>query len=62
MRCPHCGLSVPLRAAYLTLDVCPRCVARRRVTGPMTVSLCSEPEPDAPAAAAGPLALGARST
>ncbi|MGA2010059.1 MAG: hypothetical protein ABSH51_05940 [Solirubrobacteraceae bacterium] len=60
MRCPHCGLSVPLRAAYLTLDVCPRCVARRRVTRPMAVSLCSDPV--APAASAAPLALGERST
>jgi hypothetical protein len=38
MNCPDCGLSVPLRARFLTLDVCPRCLARRRVARPMTVS------------------------
>jgi hypothetical protein len=43
MSCQHCGLTVPLRAAFLTLDVCPRCVAHGRVTRPMTVSLASEP-------------------
>ena len=38
MNCPDCGLSVPLRARFLTLDVCPRCLARRRVARPMIVS------------------------
>jgi hypothetical protein len=35
MSCPHCGLSIHLRAAYLTLERCPRCLARRGTTVPM---------------------------
>jgi hypothetical protein len=44
MNCPDCGLSVPLRARFMTLDVCPRCLARRRVARPMILSE-SRPQP-----------------
>src|SRR5205085_2183229 len=38
MTCPRCGLSVQLRASYLTLERCPRCIAKRGVSMPMVVS------------------------
>lgn len=38
MTCPRCGLSVRLRAAYLTLERCPRCIAKRGVSMPMMIS------------------------
>ena len=38
MHCPNCGLSVHLRAPLLTLDCCPRCLARQGVPVPMHVS------------------------
>jgi hypothetical protein len=37
MYCPHCGLRVALRAPYMTLEVCPRCMARNRVARPMVL-------------------------
>jgi Zn-finger nucleic acid-binding protein len=38
MHCPRCGLSVRLRASWLTLDRCPRCLARRGVSVTMMLS------------------------
>lgn len=38
MSCPRCGLTVRLRASFLTLRRCPRCVAIRRVSVPMVMS------------------------
>jgi hypothetical protein len=38
MRCSHCDLKVPLRATYLTLDFCPRCLAREHTPRPMTLT------------------------
>jgi hypothetical protein len=38
MNCPRCGLSVRLQASWLTLDSCPRCLARRGVSVTMTLS------------------------
>ncbi len=38
LNCPSCGLSVRLRADYLALEHCPRCLARRRVASVMYVS------------------------
>ncbi len=38
MTCPRCGLSIRLRAPYLTLEGCPRCLARRRVSIQMDIS------------------------
>jgi hypothetical protein len=38
MNCPRCGLSIRLRASYLTLESCPRCLARRHVAVQMFVS------------------------
>lgn len=35
MRCTRCGLTVRLRAPYLTVKQCPRCIARARVALPM---------------------------
>jgi len=30
LNCPDCGLTVTVRAPWLMLDHCPRCMARRR--------------------------------
>jgi hypothetical protein len=38
MHCPSCGLSILLRAPFLTLDRCPRCLARRGAAIPMRIS------------------------
>lgn len=38
MNCPRCGLSVRLRAPYLRLECCPRCLARRRASVQMYIS------------------------
>jgi hypothetical protein len=51
MHCPHCGLTVRLRAAFLTLDVCPRCLARHRVARPMELAADGE----APSGDSGPV-------
>jgi hypothetical protein len=37
MHCPSCGLTIRLRASYLTLDCCPRCLARRRTIVAMRI-------------------------
>jgi len=33
--CPHCHFAFTPRAAFMTLDYCPRCLARRRVAQPL---------------------------
>lgn len=38
MSCPRCGLSIRLRAAFLTLDSCPRCIAKAGISVPMELS------------------------
>jgi anti-sigma B factor antagonist len=38
MNCPRCGLSIRLRAAYLALERCPRCIAKASVSVPMSIS------------------------
>jgi hypothetical protein len=38
MHCPSCGLTIHLRAPFLTLERCPRCLARRGAAIPMRVS------------------------
>ena len=38
MNCPRCGLSVRLRAAYLTLERCPRCLAKAGISVPMQIT------------------------
>lgn len=38
MHCPSCGLSIHLRAPFLTLDHCPRCLVRRGAAIPMRIS------------------------
>ncbi len=30
LSCPRCGLAVRVRAPYLTMEHCPRCLARHR--------------------------------
>jgi hypothetical protein len=40
MKCPSCGFSIHLRAARLTVDRCPRCLARRGMAVPMSESEC----------------------
>ncbi|MEA2300016.1 MAG: hypothetical protein QOD61_1694 [Solirubrobacteraceae bacterium] len=37
MNCPRCGLGVRLRASFLTLEHCPRCLAWARLSVPMRV-------------------------
>ncbi len=39
MNCPTCGLSIRLRASYLAVERCPRCLARRQTAVPMYISL-----------------------
>jgi hypothetical protein len=31
LKCPRCGLSIRPRASWLTIEHCPRCIARDRV-------------------------------
>ena len=31
LSCPKCGFSLRPRAHYLTMEICPRCVARKRI-------------------------------
>jgi hypothetical protein len=38
MHCPSCGLTIHLRAPFLTLERCPRCLARRGAAIPMRIS------------------------
>jgi hypothetical protein len=38
MKCPSCGFSIYLRAAFLTVDWCPRCLARRGKAVPMSAT------------------------
>jgi anti-sigma B factor antagonist len=38
MNCPRCGLSVRLRAAFLTLERCPRCLAKAGISVPMQIT------------------------
>ncbi len=38
IHCPNCGLSVHLRAPFLTFDRCPRCLARRGAVVSMVVT------------------------
>jgi hypothetical protein len=38
MNCPCCGLSIRLRASYLAIERCPRCLARRKVAVAMYLS------------------------
>ena len=57
MSCTHCGLTVRLRAPYLLLERCPRCLARRGISVPMEVSERSSrtsPRPSPPAAKSRP--------
>jgi anti-sigma B factor antagonist len=37
MSCPRCGLTVPLRARFLRLSHCPRCLAGAHIAVPMFV-------------------------
>lgn len=38
LNCPACGLSIRLRASYLAIERCPRCLARRRAAVRMYLS------------------------
>ena len=38
MNCPRCGLSIRLRASYLALERCPRCLARRGEVNALYIS------------------------
>jgi predicted RNA-binding Zn-ribbon protein involved in translation (DUF1610 family) len=43
LKCPRCGLSITLRARWLAVEHCPRCVGRARIL----VSLLAEVRPSA---------------
>jgi hypothetical protein len=38
MNCPRCGLKLRLRASFLAVEHCPRCLARSRTAVPMLIS------------------------
>ncbi len=38
MNCPCCGLSIRLRASYLAMERCPRCLVRRKAVVAMYIS------------------------
>jgi hypothetical protein len=38
MHCPNCGLTIQPRAPFLTMDHCPRCLARRGAIISMEIS------------------------
>jgi hypothetical protein len=38
LTCGRCGLQIRIRADYLRLDNCPRCLARSAIVSPMAVS------------------------
>jgi hypothetical protein len=50
MNCPCCGLSIRLRASYLAIERCPRCLARRKVA----VSMYLSQRPGGPPTSASP--------
>jgi hypothetical protein len=35
LSCPHCHFSIRPLAAFLMVDYCPRCLAKRRVAEPL---------------------------
>jgi uncharacterized paraquat-inducible protein A len=55
LNCPRCGLTILPRVDWLTVEHCPRCIARRRTRVPML----SATAPSAVGPAAGPLASAA---
>ncbi len=48
MTCPRCRLVIRLLAPYLTLDYCPRCLAKARVSVPMGLTPAAPAPPPAP--------------
>ena len=46
LSCPHCHFAFRPRASYMTLDVCPRCRARRGVS--VELVLIGRPERGVP--------------
>ncbi len=38
MTCTRCGLTIRLRAPYLTVEHCPRCIARAGLVRPMQLT------------------------
>ena len=53
LNCPRCALSIRVRADFLTIRKCPRCLARSAAAVPMyetpepaLVSLFRRPEPE----------------
>jgi hypothetical protein len=38
LHCGRCGLEIRIQATYLTIDNCPRCVARNATVVPMRLS------------------------
>jgi hypothetical protein len=49
LSCPHCRFAFHPKAASLTLDYCPRCLARRHVAQPLRA--VGEPQAEAAAPA-----------
>jgi hypothetical protein len=44
LSCPHCHFAFHPKAASMTLDYCPRCLARRHVAQPLYVRGVPEDE------------------
>jgi hypothetical protein len=59
LTCPRCRLSIAIRAPYLMIRNCPRCLARAGLPTPMyatpSPASCPTPPPTLPASAAAPL-------
>ncbi len=51
LRCPRCGLRIKVKAAFLLMENCPRCLGRRRIVAPLV--LTPPTSWDAPSAATG---------
>lgn len=65
LNCPRCGLTITPKAAWLTVEHCPRCLARGRVVVSLFASTLAARElyaagagPDASDDEAAPLRLG----
>jgi hypothetical protein len=37
MHCHRCNLTLEVRSSYLTLEHCPRCIARARIATPLVI-------------------------
>jgi hypothetical protein len=47
LNCPRCGLTITPRVSWLTIEHCPRCIARSNVSVTLVVSTLTTAELDA---------------